>query len=305
MCFHDHGHTKIRLPKRAYHKQTNTRATTNKQTTNTTTNKQSNQVAMSSSHCNLEDFTKYVPSQMCRSDSEMRNLGVRIGVGHELRSSGGRSSIMKKGTKEGGYVVLEGHPCKIQFVNRSAQNLLRVTAVGLFDDKRRAATFGSVEKVFIPSVETKSNILATFTGKGFSIQRLASSQGLPKVLTWRDDEVKPDRTGRQVLLTVITACGYAKAVEFHEISDEKARQVLSQSIVSTLSSAAAGLSLTEDGSSTTTAAAGAAVATDSHNSSPTSITTTPTTILSKKEQRKLKKQLKKVGVVMTQQSTMP
>lgn len=247
---------------------------------------------MSSSHYNLEDFTKYVPSQMCRSDSEMRNLGVRIGVGHELRSGGGSTTRAgasaspaaagSKGTKEG-YVVLEGHPCKIKFVNRSAQNLLRVTAVGLFDEKRRAATFGSVEKVFIPTVETKSNILATFTGKGFSIPRLASSQGLPKVLAWRDDDTKPDSAGRQVLLTIVTACGYAKAIEFHEISDETAREVLSRNIVSTLSSSAAASALS--------------VTDGADSNSPTSITTTPTTILSKKEQRKLKKQLKKVGAV--------
>jgi hypothetical protein len=197
---------------------------------------------------------------MCRSDSEMRNVGVRVGVGHELRPG-----------KEG-YCVLEGHPCKVRTVQRSAQNLLRITAIGLFDQKTRSATFGSVEKVFIPTVETKSNILASFSGRGFVIPPLSSSQGLPKVLSWRDDETTKPEHGRHVLLTIITACGYARVMEFVEISEEKAHEVLQRDVEHTLSAE----SSSQDASSS------------------------PTSVLSKKDQRKLKKtlnRLKKVAAV--------
>jgi mannitol/fructose-specific phosphotransferase system IIA component len=214
---------------------------------------------------------------MCRDDADMRNVGVRIGVGHELRPFRGKER----------YVVLDGHPCKIRHATQSAQNLLRITAVGLFDEKRRDATFGSVEKVFIPTVEARSNILATFSGKGFAVPRLADSMGLPKTLSWRDDETKPE-AGQQVLLTVLTACGYAKAIEFQAISDEKARGLLKMGIAGMLAGSASAASF-----SSSSSLMASLLSQDQDNTSPTSVTT----ILSKKEQRKLKKQLKKVGAV--------
>ncbi|CAB9513828.1 factor 5A [Seminavis robusta] len=179
-------------------------------------------------------------------------------------SSNGVSFATASELRVGKFCLIQGFPCRIRDIQRSAPGKhghakLRIVGVGIFDQRKRETIFSAHQNVLVPTVENRSNILATPQVGGFQI--VVASDGMPFVLSWTDEENTP-QNGSYVVLTVVIACGHFRITGFRPISEEEATALRKQSQEGTKE---------EELSS----------------------------VLSKKEQRKLKRSLKKRAAVPT------
>ena len=80
--------------------------------------------------------------------------------------------------KEGGYILIEGVPCKIEKVSSSVAGKhgarkYHVEAIGLFDGKRRSITKPSGENVEVPILERKRAQVLAIMGERVQLMDLS------------------------------------------------------------------------------------------------------------------------------------
>lgn len=141
----------------------------------------------------------------------------------------------------GKYVLIHGFPSRVKEIQKSApgkhgHTKLRVVAVGLFDKKKREIIFGGHEKILVPEVETRSNILGSCHAAddeqdgGYEIVAGPSSEidDLPSILSWSAGEIETDdakTTPQHGTLTVTVSCGYYKVTQVRPINKEEANEL--------------------------------------------------------------------------------
>ena len=173
-------------------------------------------------------------------------------------------SVLGNELRLGKYCMLQGVPCKIRALHRSAPGKhghakLRTVGMGIFDGKRRETIYSAHDKVPVPVVETLAHVPCRVGAQGLELQsppEAAEYRRVPSLLYFPEEaDVSVDaipEEGTAVLVSVTLACGQHKVTSVTVAPPKEA---------------------TEDATALSEA--------------------TGTTVLSKKEQRKLKKALKK------------